>query len=523
MKVLFNLHLLSILVLVGVQLFFSIDLSGQINDRPNVVIILADDMGYGDVSALNPDARTRTPHIDQLIAQGISFTDAHASASVCTPSRYGLLTGRYAWRKEGTGVVNGFQGSVMDTSRQTLGDVFSQAGYSTACVGKWHLGVGWQTDDGQPAAQNPETGRSNVDYTRPLSTGPGNFGFSYSYIHPASLDMPPYLFLENHLAVEPEMVLTDIVYRSERENTEYAWDKKHTKAGDVYWSKGVWWRRGEISESFRIMNCLPEISEQAQAFVRRHRFMRAATDGRTQPFFLYMPLTAPHTPWMVSTEFQGQTSLGDYGDFVLQVDDVVGQMVALLKQNGEWENTILIFSSDNGAYWPEEEIALQHHQANGHRRGQKGDVWEGGHRIPLVISWPEKIKNAVEYNGLTSLTDLFATFKDLLGQPVGTGEGEDSQSFLSVLLDGTTESHRTSMVHQSSRGMFAIREGDWKYIDGLGSGGFTAPAILEPGDGDPQGQLYHMSTDPLELENLYLSESGRVVQMKKALEKAKNK
>lgn len=513
----------SFLFLVLTFYICSTRLTAQTSDPPNVVIILADDMGYGDVSALNPQARTRTPHIDQLVAQGLSFTDAHASASVCTPSRYGLLTGRYAWRREGTGVVNGFQGSVMDTSRQTLGDVFGHAGYATACVGKWHLGVGWQTRDGQPAAQNPETGRSNVDFSLPITVGPRDFGFEYSFIHPASLDMPPYLFLENHLATEHNMLLTDQVYRPHRENTEFAWDKKHTKPGDVYWAKGVWWRRGEIAESFRIINCLPQISSKSQSFIRRHKFMRGGTaDDHVQPFFLYVPLTGPHTPWMVSPEFQNQTPIGDYGDFVLQVDDVVGQVVATLKQIGEWENTILIFSSDNGAYWPEEEIELQKHDAHAGRRGQKGDVWEGGHRIPLVISWPSRIEQRMEYNGLTSLTDFFATFRELLGQPDRPEEGEDSQSFLSVLVEGDTEGHRTSMVHQSSRGMYAIREGDWKYIDGLGSGGFTAPAILAPADEGPQGQLYRMSTDPMEMDNLYLSESRVVLQMKKALEKAKS-
>ena len=517
--ILFGL-ILSIVVLLC---FKSPGLQAQSESRPNVIIILADDMGYGDVSALNPHARTRTPHIDELVAQGLTFTEAHASASVCTPSRYGLLTGRYAWRREGTGVVNGFQGSVMDTSRHTLGDVFKKAGYRTACVGKWHLGLGWQTKDGQPAVQDRSTGRSNVNYSLPVTVGPSDFGFDYSFIHPASLDMPPYLFLENHLAIDSNMLLTDQVYRPERENTVYAWDKKHTQPGDIYWSKGVWWRRGEIAESFRVINCMPEIASQGQEFIRRHKFIRGTTStDHTQPFFLYLPLTGPHTPWMVTREFQGQTPIGDYGDFVLQVDDVVGQVVRTLKQTGEWENTILIFSSDNGAYWPEEEITLQKHESNSGRRGQKGDVWDGGHHVPLVISWPAKMDKLVQYDGLTSLTDIYATFSDLLGQPVKAGTAEDSESFLPVLMGKNDDHHRTSMVHQSSRGLFAYREADWKYIDGLGSGGFTAPAMPKPQPGGPTGQLYHLSKDPLESKNLYSQEPTRVQEMKQALDNVKN-
>ena len=487
--------------------------------QPNVVIIFADDMGYGDVSGLNPKARTKTPNIDQLVAQGITFTDAHASASVCTPSRYGLLTGQYAWRKEGTGVVNGFKGPVIDPERPTLADMFQEAGYATACVGKWHLGVGWQTTDGQPPRYDRESGRSNIDYSKPLLNGPGDYGFEYSYIHPASLDMPPYLFLKNHLAVDSNMILTSDVYEEEMDNTEYSWDKKHTRPGDVYWRKGVWWRKGEIAESFRMVNCLPGIVDGGKSFMTSHKFMRGTTsDDHTTPFFLYMPLTAPHTPWITTPEFQGKSPIGDYGDFILQVDDVVGQVVEVLRRIGELENTILVFSSDNGAYWPEEEIKRQDHDSNEGRRGQKGDVWDGGHRVPLVISWPEGINRSSTYNGLTSLTDLYATFSAFLEQEIGPEEEEDSMSFLPLLKGEDMKSHRTSMIHQSSRRLFAIRDGNWKYIDGLGSGGFTQPSHREPEGKGPQGQLYNMKKDPTESVNLYMKKKNRAMQLKKQLD-----
>lgn len=247
----------------------------------------------------------------------------------------------------------------------------------------------------------------------------------------------------------------------------------------------------------------------------------AAPKDRTDPFFLYLPLSGPHTPWMPTSEFHGKTSIGDYGDFVLQIDHVVGEVVNTLKQIGEWDNTILIFTSDNGAYWPEEEIALQNHDSNEGRRGQKGDIWDGGHRIPLVISWPNIIKNPVVYYGLTSLTDLYATFCEFFNQKMKRDEGEDSQSLLPLFQNENITSHRASMIHQSSRGLFAYREGDWKYIDGLGSGGFTEPTHVDQDKEGPKGQLYHMDKDPMESRNLYLMDINKASQLKKALDKQK--
>lgn len=504
-------------VFIGV-LLASNRLTGQATDRPNVIFIFADDMGYGDVSALNPEAKTFTPHIDRLISQGITFTDAHASASVCTPSRYGLLTGKYAWRKEGTGVISGYGGPVIDPERSTLADVFRAAGYATVCIGKWHLGVDWPLKDSRPLVSTDESGRSNVDFSQPVLVGPYDYGFDYSFILPASLDMPPYVFLENGLPTEPQMILTSDVYDERQNDTKDAWDKKHTQPGDVYWRKGVWWRKGEMAGSFRMIRCLPEIVTRGAGYVSRHKFVRGVTsEDSTSPFFLYLPLTGPHTPWITSPDFQGKSSVGDYGDFILQVDDAVGQVVDKLKKAGEWENTIVIFSSDNGAYWPQEEIELQNHDSNQGRRGQKGDIWDGGHRIPLVISWPDKIKRSITYDGLTSLTDFYATFKAFLDQGMEPGEGEDSQSFLPLLQGKELKSHRTSMIHHSSRGVFAIRDGDWKYINGLGSGGFTKPAKVEPQRGDPPGQLYNIAKDPSESENLYSENKERVEEMKKSL------
>jgi arylsulfatase A-like enzyme len=502
---------------------FHISCSSQDQEKlsplPNIVIIFADDMGYGDVSALNPSAKTRTPAIDKLIQQGLAFTEAHASASVCTPSRYGLLTGRYAFRSEnGAYGIWGFDKPVIEPERKTLARLLKQSGYQTACIGKWHLGLDWQTKDGSGEPNFDEiTGYSDVDYHQPVSGGPNDFGFDYSFIHPASLDIPPYVFLRNQEVVDTDIILTTDFYPSRKEDTEYAWDKKHTNDHAVYWEKGVWWRQGEMSRSFRIETCQTEIVKEGVGFIEK------ASEMPETPFFLYLPLTSPHTPWVPSERFKGTSSIGLYGDFIGEVDDVVDQIVNTLKKQGVYENTLLIFTSDNGAYWPQEEIDLNHHDANQGRRGQKGDIWDGGHRVPLVISWPEMMDEPDVVDHLVSLTDFYATFSELTGNPVEAGNGEDSFSFLHVLHGDFNTPIRPSMIHHSSRGMYSIRNEGWKYIEGLGSGGFTSPYTEAPLENGPQGQLYRVETDSLEQNNLFSDFPERLRELKEKLERGKRK
>lgn len=491
----------------------------NIENKPNVVIIFADDMGYGDISALNPESKIQTKNIDYLIKNGFAFTDAHASASVCTPSRYGLLTGRYAFRGRARTGINGFGTSVIEKDRKTLAHMFKASGYHTACIGKWHLGVDWQTKDNNPVSFSNQTGQTNVDYSKPITNGPNDHGFDYSFIHTASLDMPPYLFIEDHEVVDQDIVLTSDLYKSKLEDTEYAWDRKHTKEGDVYWRKMVWWRKGEISNSFRIEDCLSDIMDKSKEYIlAENRGKPSNIRDDNQPFFLYIPLTGPHTPWVPEDQFKGQSEIGEYGDFVLNIDDVVGRIIDYLKSIGEFENTMIIFSSDNGAYWPESEIEITHHDSNFGSRGQKGDVWDGGHHIPLVFHWPAGIEKNQQYHSLTSLTDIYATLAEFLGYSLDRSEGEDSFSFKPVLFSESTKSHRSSMVHQGSNGMFAIRYGKWKYIDGLGSGGFTYPSRAEPSQNGAKGQLYKIFKDPLESNNLYLSKIKTVNRLKSQLE-----
>lgn len=497
------------IVLLGLSLSLALKASDAVENqisKPNIVFIFADDMGYGDVSALNPFARTQTPNLDKLIRSGITFTEAHASASVCTPSRYGLLTGRYAFRNEKAARgIGGFTGPVIEKGRKTLATLLKKEGYTTACIGKWHLGVGWQTKDGSEPQFNAKTGYSNVDFDEKVAGGPNDYGFDYSFIHPASLDIPPYLFLRNHEAVDQDMILTTDHYPTRKEYTEFSWDKKHSNDQAVYWEKGVWWRQGEMSRSFRVEDCLSEIVNEGVAFVDKQ-----ASENPGNPFFLYLPLTGPHTPWMPTEQFKGKSSVGLYGDFIFDIDNVIKQIKDALKNNGIEENTMVVFSSDNGAYWPQEEIERYAHDSNQGRKGQKGDVWDGGHRIPLIISWPAKIKEPATYNHLISLTDFYATFCDLTRQKPSAGEGEDSFSFWEVLNGETDNVVRQSMIHHSSGGYYSIRSSKWKFIDGLGSGGFSHPSKLTPEKNGPKGQLYNLKEDRLESRNLYFQYPGKV-------------
>ncbi len=488
-------------------------------EKPNIVFIFADDMGYGDVSALNPVAQTKTPEIDKLAGKGVTFTEAHASASVCTPSRYGLLTGRYAFRSEHAARgISGFHKPVVETDRETIASVLKRAGYTTACIGKWHLGLNWQTRDSKEPVLNEKTGYSNVNFNKKVTGGPNDYGFDYSFIHPASLDIPPYMFLRNHEVVDPDVVLTTDIYPTRQENTEFAWDKKHTDENAVYWEKGVWWRQGEMSRSFRMEDCHSEIVKEGVAFIDKQ-----AKENPEKPFFLYLPLTGPHTPWMPSEEFKGKSSVGLYGDFILNIDDAVKQIRNALMRNGIEENTMLIFSTDNGAYWPQEEIELYAHDSNQGRKGQKGDIWDGGHRVPLIISWPAKIKEPFQYPHLVSLTDFYATVCDMTGQKPGDKQGEDSFSFWKVLDKKSFAPIRRSMIHHSSGGFYSIRQDNWKYIEGLGSGGFSHPAKLTPAKIGPKGQLYNLNDDVSEQYNLYLKYPEIVNKLSKSLEEIADK
>lgn len=465
---------------------------------PNIIFIFADDMGYGDISGFNPQAKTQTPNIDRMAQRSLCFNSAYSTCGVSTPSRYGLLTGRYFFRTPmRRGVTNGHSPSLIESDRTTIASVLKARGYHTGVVGKWHLGVGWQKrDPHQPLVSAPGYAEySNVDFTQELSDGPGTVGFDYSFILPASLDMPPYLFIENHRTVDgDQMGFTRDRYEIMKPNTIKGADSSHIKKGDIYWGRGVWWRQGEISSGFKVERCLQEIAAHSLAYIEDQ-----AKSNR--PFFLYMPLTSPHTPWMADSAFVGRYNVGDYGAFIAHTDDVVGQICQKVRELGLDEQTLICFSSDNGAPWRLDEIEKWGHNPNEGRRGQKGDIYDGGHHVPFIIQWPGAVEPR-QCNTPVSLIDVLATYAELTGYSLNQGEAPDSQSFLPLLRGGDSY-ERDHIVYQSSDGFLGIRQGDWKLIESLGSGGFSAPRRVEPSFDAPAGQLFNLKNDPLEENNLY--------------------
>lgn len=453
------------------------------NATPNIVIIFADDMGIGDLGVYNENGKIPTPNMDEIANNGIRFTDAHTASAVCTPSRYGLLTGRYAWRTHlKNGVLHGTSPALIEEGRTTIQSMLQQQGYATAGIGKWHLGLG---------------NSSKTDYSKPLSPGPISSGFDYYFGIPASLDMAPYLYFENETIVQ---AATGTIKKG-----------KHARNGG-----GGLWRAGAIAPDFKHMEVLPTLATKAESYI--------AERGKKpeQPFFLYMPLPSPHTPWIPTPEFRGTSKAGIYGDFVYQTDHVVGRVLTALKQNGLAENTLIIVTSDNGSHWRESEITKYDHLANGNFRGMKADIFEGGHRVPFVASWPKNIPPGSISNENLSLVDLLATFAALTGAELPENAGEDSYNQLSSFLGhNNDEPIREATVYHSLRGMFAIQQGPWKFIDGQTSGGFAAPkekkAIENKKSKVPAGQLYNLAADPSESNNLYEQHPDKVAELKALL------
>ncbi|MEE2907767.1 MAG: arylsulfatase [Planctomycetota bacterium] len=449
--------------------------------RPNIVLILADDLGVGDLECMNPRSRIPTPGMDAIAEEGMRFTDAHAAAAVCTPSRYGLLTGRYCWRGPlKRWVLGGSSPALIEADRETLASLLSSVGYRTACVGKWHLGLG---------DQDP------VDWDQPLRPGPADVGFDEFYGIPASLDMPPYIFVEND---RPEAPATASVEHS-----------KHRRQG----GEGFW-RAGAASEGFEFQDVMPKITARAVDTITR--FSKSGQeDGR--PFFLYVPYTAPHTPWVPSEPYSGQTEVGHYGDFVAQVDASVHRIAQAVQEAGIEENTLFIVTSDNGSHWPDSDIERWSHDGNMGWRGQKADIWEGGHRIPLLIRWPGITEPDTVSNQTVCLTDLFATCAQAGDATWGAEAGEDSVDLGPILRKEDWSNPRQAVIHQSGDGMLAIRVGDWKLIEAMGSGGFTSPKRPKPDGAGPTGQLYNLAKDPGESTNLWIEEPERVARMQALL------
>lgn len=469
-------------------------------EHPNIIYILADDMGYGDISSLNSESGIQTPHMDRIVKEGIHFTDAHSNSAVCTPTRYGILTGRYAWRSRlKKGVLWGYDPPLIESERTTVASFLHENGYKTACVGKWHLGLGWQAKDPtKPIATEYAWNKvfkkgddSNVDFSKP-ATGPNQLGFDYSYIIPASLDMTPYVYLENGKATKLP--------------TQYTAGRDPAVSG-----RGVFWRAGEVAPDFDFHQVLDHLTEKAVGYIEEQ--------GKDIPFFLYFPLTAPHTPWLPTEEVKGKSRTGTYGDFVTQVDNTVGAILKVLDEKKMVDNTLIIVTSDNGSHWNELDKAQYAHRANFIYRGQKADIFEGGHRIPFMARWPDRIAKNSSSNQTISTTDLLATIAGVLEKNLPEKVGEDSFDMLPALFGINKDPIRGYTIHHSLEGYFSIRRGKWKLTTALGSGGFTDPVRIETYENGQAGTLFDIESDPHEEKDLYTKHPEIVAELQTLLEK----
>lgn len=472
------------------------------SSRPNIVFILCDDLGYGDVRCFNPQGKIATPEMDRIAAAGMKFTDAHTPSSVCTPTRYGLLTGRYNWRSRlQSGVLGGLSPRLIEPDRKTLASFLKQNGYATACVGKWHLGMDWSRLPGKEVTalgiEGPAQVR-NVDYSQPITDGPNSVGFDYFFGISASLDMVPYAFIENDRLTE-------------QPDSDTSYPMMHGR-------KGKSTRAGPHAPGFSGYDVLPMLTRKATEFIAQ----RAADAKAGKPFFLYVPLASPHTPILPTPEWEGTSGLNPYADFVMQTDWSIGQITAELEKQGVAADTLVIVTSDNGCS-PEaqfDELRAKGHEPSHVFRGHKADIYDGGHRVPFIARWPAKVKADTTSDQTICLTDCFATFAQILGAKLPDNAAEDSVSFLPALLGTATGPLREAIVHHSINGSFAIRQGSWKLALTPSSGGWSAPKPGTPAANDlPPVQLYDLASDIGEQRNVQAEHPEVVKRLTQLLEK----
>ena len=434
-------------------------------EKPNIVYVICDDLGYGDIQCLNPkNGKIPTPHVDKLASEGMIFTDAHSGSSVCTPTRYGVLTGRYSWRtKLQSGVVQGFAPCLIAKDRPTVASFLKQQGYHTAIIGKWHLDFKYL---------DPKSGKeySRKNHKTPpvgakIPDGPLHRGFDH--------------FRGFHHARNMEAVIED----------------------------------DEVVDHDPPINMLPRLTRESVEYLESRK-------GKKEPFFLYVPLGSPHTPILPTPEWEGKSGLGKYGDFVMQTENVVGEIQAALKRIGKADDTLVVFTSDNGCSKAAGigGLAEKGHIVSAHLRGSKADLWDGGHRIPFIVKWPGKVKPGSRSDQLICLTDLFATLSEITETKLPKGSAEDSVSFLAALSGKPIVSTRNGVIHHSISGHFAYRQGQWKLLLARASGGWTSPKENQAKGALP-AQLYDMKADVGEKKNLYREKPEVVAKLLALLEK----
>lgn len=486
--------------------------------RPNVLLILADDLGYGDVGAYNPESKVPTPNLDKLAAQGMRFTDAHSPSTVCTPTRYSIMTGRMAFRTGMAGVFTGVEGpALIEQGRLTLPEMLRRSGYATALHGKWHIGMTFLTADGRPvydidlpAETREQRSRAGVervrrvDFSKPIPDGPLHRGFDRFY---GTVACPTtdwlYAWIDgDRVPAPPEKIL------------DRGPLPKHPYANDN--------RPGMIAADYDIEEVDLVFLEKSVEFLRQH-----AAESPDKPFFLFHSMQAVHLPSFAADAFKGKTDAGPHGDFIFEMDHIVGRLMETLDSLGLADDTLVLFTSDNGPEVASTYFMRNDHGHDGARpwRGVKRDQWEGGHRVPLIARWPQKIAAGAATDQTFCLTDVMATAASLAGFDLPASAAEDSYDFSGVLLGAAgAEPVREYTLHQTNRLELAIRRGPWKYLDHRGSGGndysreYLAPYALEDAAPDAPGQLYNLDGDPGETTNLYFEQPEIVRELKARLE-----
>ncbi|WDE96441.1 arylsulfatase [Lentisphaera profundi] len=481
-----------LLLLSSVQLYSA---------NPNIVFILADDMGVGDLSCLNENSKIQTPAIDSLASEGRIFTDAHSGSSVCTPTRYGLLTGRYSWRTQlKERVLNSYSPCLIPKDRDTVASLLKRHDYKTAIIGKWHLGLDWTPK----AGKNKISSEEDVDFSKAITHGPLDLGFDYWYGPAASWDMAPYAFIKNRMLDSSKLIPTNPKTEHYPRPQEYldaqAKGLKGNELNNIMknYPKAAW-RKGLMAEGLKATDAMPMITNAAVDYIKQQ--------NSDQAFFLYMPLTAPHTPVTPSEKWRGKSKAGSYGDFCLEVDWSVGQVIKALKAKGLFENTLVIFTADNGSSLkalPEVQQKQFDHQTSYIYSGYKGRTLEGGHRVPFIASWPKELKAGSSCDSPISLNDLYATCADLLGENINANTAEDSISILPQLKGKETNITERIFVHQSFPGDLAIRIGKWK-LSYLNTPNKTA--------------LINLADDIKEENNLIKSNPEKAAQLRKIFAK----
>lgn len=490
------LRLLALLVTISVG-------CSQPSTKPNIIIIYTDDQGYGDVSALNPDAKFQTPNIDRIAREGIIFTDGHSSDGVCTPSRYSLITGRYSWRTSLKRGVLGADGPcLIEPGRMTIASLLRDQGYQTAMIGKWHLQMEFVGKKGQ--------GR---DWSAPFTEGPTAHGFDYFFGIPASMNYGILTYLENDQVLDPPIFWTKKKKVTDARSYRDAirpHDYRMTPPFEKEPGEGGGWI--EAAPSFNDELVLKTFATKAVNYIKD-------AARRDKPFFLYLPLTSPHLPHCTHPDFRGRSDCGNYGDFMEETDHRVGQVLKALDAAGVAENTLVIFSSDNG---PETNYDYQRethgHYSNLHFKGGKRNIYEGGHRVPYLMRWPAVIQAGSQVDIPVCQTDYLATIAAILGVTLPENAAEDCYNLLPLLKGAEYDpSIRGPVIHHSASGHFAIREGKWKLNMFRGSGGSLKPNFVEPKPGEPIFELYDLEADPGETNNIVLAHPEIVEQLKEKI------